>query len=285
MPAHLTRDQEIDVIKHLLLSTYGLNVDSYEPAFLAKTIGKRVAATGMDELDAYTQLLKVQRVEVEALVAALSVTYSEFFRNSLNFALLEQVVLPSIIEKKQEEPGSEIRIWSAGCAGGQEPWSVAMLLDELLAMRSVSTPFRIFATDISVPELEKAKSGAYSTYAVANVRLRHLEQFFYHEGDTYTISSRLKERVAFSHYDLLDGNTSTPPASIFGDFDLVLCSNVLLYYRLDMQYVILNKLRQGMLPSGYLVTDEAARRSVESAGGFRAIAPPAMIYRHAVKKV
>ncbi len=285
MPDMVTMLKQIKCIKWILQGIYGLNVDAYEPAFLAKTIGKRMAATGMNGHDQYGQLLTTQREEAEALMTSLSVTYSDFFRNNLSFALLEQVVLPSIIDKRVSENHPEIRIWSAGCAAGQEAWSVAMLLNEILTMRGSSMPFRIFATDISESELAKAKLGSYSAYAVGNVRKRHLEQYFTKTGDCYTVIPELKQHVAFSQYDLLDNTTITPPSSIFGDFDLVLCNNVMLYYRLEMQYVILNKLRIGMLPSGYLVTDETARRTVEGAGGFRVMAPPAMIYRRAVKRV
>ena len=278
-------DQQINDIMHVFADVYGIIIDAYDEQFLQKSLDKRICANRFKSIDEYGRFVTTHREEAVSFASSLLVTYSEFFRNSLSFALLEQLVLPQIVEQKITDHSPEIRIWSAGCAAGQEAYSVAMLLDEILAGRNKPVRYRIFATDVNMPELERARSGVYNSYAVTNMKLRQRDLYFTRTGDSCAIVQRIKDCVEFLHYDLLDESTSTPPAAIFGDFDLVLCSNVLLYYRPEKQQIIMNKLRNAMSPSGYLVSDETARTVIDNAGGFRAVAPPAMVYRRAALKV
>ena len=268
----------LEAVIAVMGQTHGRDVSIYNESFLAKSLEKRRQAAACATPTTYLQFLAEDAAEAEAFQRSLRVIYSEFFRNPLAFALLEQLILPGLIEGKVRSQG-EIRIWSAGCAAGQEAWSVAMLLDELAAAGARPVPFRIFATDLSETDLDLARCGVYSTAAVGNVRLRHLHSCFSRQGDTYAIAARLKERVDFSLYDLLDGGTTCPPECIYGNFDLVLCSNVLLYYRPEVLRFMLNKLRRSLAPGGYLITGEAERQMVSSVDGFRAVAAHASVFR------
>ena len=107
---------------------------------------------------------------------------------------------------------------------------------------------------------------------------------FSRKGEAYAIAPRLRERVDFSTYDLLDRGSSSPPASIYGGFDLVICSNVLLYYRPQIQRLILGKLRRSLAPGGYLVVGETERQIVENAGGLKAVAAPASIFQSTTRR-
>lgn len=274
-------DQQRKILATLITvmgETHGRDVSVYKVSFLAKSLEKRRLASACATTATYLQRLGKDAAEAEALHHSLRVVYSEFFRNPLAFALLEQLILPGLIEEKVRSRG-EIRIWSAGCAAGQEAWSVAMLLDELAAIGARPVPFRIFATDLSEKDLIHARGGVYSATALGNVRLRHLDSCFSRQGETYTIAPRLKDRVDFSGYDLLDEETTCPPACIYGNFDLVLCSNVLLYYRPEVVRLMLNKLQRSLAPGGYLLTGETERQIVTRVDGFRAVAPPAAVFR------
>jgi chemotaxis protein methyltransferase CheR len=127
--------------------------------------------------------------------------------------------------------------------------------------------------------LALARRGVYDEEAVRSVRLRQLGRHFSRRGRSYTVAPALRERVDFSAYDLHDEQSTCAPASIFGDFDIVLCCNVLFYYRLDVRGSILAKVRRSLSPRGYLVTGEAERAIVQAAGGFGAVAPPAAMFR------
>lgn len=271
--------RELAELVDVLRRSHGIDVSVYEEAFLAKSFARFLAIAGFDAYENCLLRLSEDPEAAAAFVRSLRVTYSEFFRNPLAFALLEQLVLPSLLEAKEQDGRTEIRVWSAGCAAGQEAWSVAIMLDELLGPRDKTLSYRIFATDLSEPELAQARDGVYSAAALGNVSLRRLAGCFLRQDEFYAIAPRIRERVAFSPYDLVDECTTCPAASIYGEFDLVLCSNVLLYYRSQTQHFILDKLRRGLASGGYLMTGESERAIVEDAGGFHAVAPPATIFR------
>jgi chemotaxis methyl-accepting protein methylase len=199
----------LDAVITMMRETHGRDVSVYNESFLITSLGKRRQASACANTASYLKRLVQDAREAEAFHCSLRVGYSEFFRNPLAFSLLEQVILPGLTEEKVRSRG-EIRIWSAGCAAGQEAWSVAILLDELAAARAKPVPFRIFATDLSEEDLELARRGAYSAAAVGNVRLRHLNGCFSRQGDAYAIAARLRERVDFSLYDLLDDGLLQP---------------------------------------------------------------------------
>ena len=269
----------MDEIIETLRRTRGLDVSCYDASFLEKVIEQRRKAAAEETRSAYLERLAEDGAEAAAFSRSLRVTYSEFFRNPLALALLEQLILPGLAEQKDSSGRGEIRVWSAGCAAGQEAWSVAILLEELTTARDQPRAYRIFATDLSEPDLASARSGVYTAAAVGNVRLRHLDGCFSRQGESFAIVPRIRARVDFSLYDLLDASTACPPVSIYGDFDLVLCSNVLLYYSPETQRRILDKVQRSLAPGGYLVTGETERQIVERAGGFRAVAPPATVFR------
>lgn len=214
----------------------------------------------------------------------MPVDVSEFFRNPLTFALLEQLILPALVGKSGRGRGTEIRVWSAACAAGQEAYSIAILLDEMAANRGDALSFRIFATDRSPEGIVAAQKGIYDYAAVQNVRWKYLRNYFIREGDVYTIIPALRNRIDFSVYDVLDEQSSSPPPSIYGDFDLVICSNLLFYYRPDMRRRILNKAWAALSPGGYLVTGEAERDIVARHDGFRAVVRLSAVFQKIARR-
>ncbi|GBE14955.1 MAG TPA: protein-glutamate O-methyltransferase CheR [Proteobacteria bacterium] len=258
---------------------YGRDISPYDETFLAKSIDRRLAAAGVKTFSAYGAYLSENRAEAEVLSDSLNISYSEFFRNPLTFALMEQLILPDLVEKKSRNNRGEIRILVAGCAGGQEAYSIAILAEEATAVREDPVLCRIFAVDLSKTELARAQAGSYSTEDVGNVCLRRLNACFSRRKNSFIVAPRIRKRVIFSLYDLLDKHTTSPPDSIFGDFDLVLCCNVLLYYRPETQRLILDKIRRCLSPGGYLVVGWTEHQIVKSAGGFRSAFPPATVFR------
>lgn len=263
---------------------HGLDASAFNASFLAKSLDKRRDVEPGESRADFIARLSEDSAEAEVFYRSLFVTYSKFFRNPLAFALLEQVILPRLVDEQARNRRGELRIWSAGCAAGQEAWSVAILLDELITAQNALLSYRIFATDVSEPDLAQARVGIYSADAVENVRSRHLREYFTRHGESFSIIPRIRKRVDFSLYDLLDNSTTSPPCSIYGGFDVVLCNNVLVYYRLDAQRIILDKLRSCLAPGGYLITGETERQIVEKAGGFRAVVPPITIFQSGARK-
>jgi chemotaxis methyl-accepting protein methylase len=215
--------------------------------------------------------------EVSTLLESMNITYTEFFRNPLTFAHLEQWILPSLLEEKSEN--NELRIWSAGCSAGQEAYSIAMLIENIHACRARECRYRIIATDISESALVQARKAEYNERDIQKIRIKDLNEFFIRSGESYTICDRLKQHVGFHTYDLLDHRSSYPQESIFGNFDLVVCSNLLFYYKPEYQQVIVNKLMNSMDKQGFLLAGEAERQIFKKFKGLYQVAPPSPIYK------
>lgn len=254
-----------------------MDLSVYEENFLNKSIQNRCNFCGNITLDEYQNFLIDNQNEAANLFNALLVNYSEFFRNPLTFALLEQWIIPNLI--KVNSKGQEIRVWSAGCASGQEPYSVAMIFEKYKSKLSINFRYRIFATDISSNELIAGQQGIYSEEQISNIKIGQIKEYFAKEDNNYRIIDKIRKNVSFSKYDLLDANSSFPHESIFGDFDLVLCSNLLFYYREELQGVILRKMMFSMAEHGFLITGEAERHSVHKRTGLQMIMPPAPVFQ------
>ena len=261
-----------------LLDALDLDITAYDEEFVRQALTRNARASKFRSTDTYGTYLVGNRAAAEAFCQALRVSYSDFFRNPLAFALLEQQVLPALFAKKKLTGCDEIRIWSVGCSTGQETWSVAMLVDDLTRAANPPQTCRIFASDLSEQVLAVARAGTYSSAAVANVRHRHLDECFSRQGEFHVIVPRLRALVDFSVYDLLDPSTSSPMASIYGDFDLILCCNLLYYYRPSIQHQILNKICRALAPGGYCVTGETEQSIVARGHGLRAVIPTSSVF-------
>jgi chemotaxis methyl-accepting protein methylase len=244
-------------IAHLLLQTWGLDVFAYDETYLTKVLNKRIDETREDSFKSYCKLVEENRDEADILCNSLNNSYTELFRNSLTFSYLEHVVLPSLIEKKKNSGQKEIRIWSAACASGHEAYSIAMLCDELIHSFHCPLAIRIFATDNNTDELLKARQGSFNSNSISNISYKRCEQYLRREGDMYKLIPRIKEMVDISVFDLLSDENSCPPASIFGNFDIVFCSNILFYYKPEFRLKIIEKVKHCLADNAYFVTGEA----------------------------
>lgn len=269
-------------IVSLLSCDHGLDVTVFADSFLLNTINRRIEASAIENsLQAYFDYLSSNPEEVIPLSQSLINSHSDFFRNPLTFALLEQLILPALLSGKKNDKKVSIRVWSSACAAGQEAYSIAILLDELAEMRGNDFTYQIFATDASENQLELARLGNYDFNFVQNVSLRRVRDYFKQSGNTFGIIPKLKRHVDFSYYNLLDESRVSPPAGIYGDFDLVICSNLLFYYKPKLINRILQKIHNSMSPEAFLVTSEAEQEIVSSVKKFLPIHISSPIFRKA----
>jgi Methylase of chemotaxis methyl-accepting proteins len=247
-------------IADFLIKNQGVDISKYDIHFLRRTIQKRLEATNCDSIEMYFSLLTKSKTEVKQLIQNMAVSYSEFFRDSLTFSVLERIILPHLLSYKRGDKNNEIRMWSAACAAGQEVYSVAMLLAENGSLsKNNKTSFRLFATDYSTDQIELAKTGLYTKSEVANVTLKRLSLWFNRQGNHFEIKPELKAYVNFSFFDLLNPDYSSPPESIFGDFDIVFCANILFYYSPDVREYIIEKVNNSLNEQGFLITSDTER--------------------------
>jgi len=267
-----------NAIAELLLKSQGFDISKYDEIFMEKLLRKRIAETCCGTEDDYYSLLQQNEDEGARFLDSLLISYSEFFRNPLTFAVLERVILPAIMLKKANTKRKEIRIWSSACAAGQETYSLAMLLKEFRNGEGAGINFRIFATDYCEAELDLARKGQYSAKALNNVNLRRVNQWFTKQGNTYTVKHEMKENIDYSVFDLLSEEFSAPPSSIFGDFDLVVCANMLFYYKPEYRKKILEKLTHALAGGGFLITGET-EREILLHNNFEEVYPQSAIFR------
>ncbi len=262
------RDQQKTLIA-LLRRVSGTDISAFHPDYIQNVLQRRAALVADRDVSTYFSILEREQSEAFTLLAQLSNTYTDFFRDPLTSAYLEQAALPSLIDRVCSERKRSLRIWSAGCSTGQEVWSLAILLEKLLADRSLDCGFHIFATDINTEALDFARSARYDRTALRALRLGQVDDFFTAAGTNYEILPRLRARVDFEVYDVLDPASSCPPACIYGDLDMVVCANVLYYYREEIRYSVLDKIHRSLSRDGLFITGESEREFVAQSRLFR----------------
>lgn len=234
--------------------------------------------TGCELPVKYYDFLLQHEAEVDLFRNMLHISYSEFFRNSLTFSLLEHVVLPKIIFKNGSADRREIRIWSAACASGQEAYSLSMILEEMKNKELGKINYRIFATDMDEKQVEAARKGFFGRYSIDNLSYRRLNKWLTRRDSDFVINEELKANIYFSVFDLFSETAFCPPACIFGDFDLIFCSNLLYYYNEDCRRKIIEKAGNCLGQGGYLVTGETEREIV-SKYNYSEIVPQSAIFK------
>ena len=239
-----------------LLERRGFDFSGCRPAMLERRISQRLSAVACRDFAEYLAFIRNSSAEIDKLLSAITISVSRFFRDPLTFELLAGRILPAIIQEKARTQDRSLRIWSAGCATGEEPYSVAILITELLEKEDLALNLHIFATDIDALVLADAVKATYSRESIANVQYRLVDKYFSPIGENFRLIPIIRDKVSFSHYDMLDKKHRVPPASIFGDFDLVLCRNLLIYFNSDYQETIFAKLNQALATKGCLVLGE-----------------------------
>ena len=254
---------------------YGIDISSYDKQYLQKNIERRIKENQHASIEAYCAFLEQNREEALLLSNSLHNNYSKFFRNSHTFSTLEHIVLPNLMHNNKRK---EIRIWSSACASGQEAYSVAMLMEEFVKMYKGKLNYQIFATDQCETQIAKAITGNYTLEDLNHVSLKRVKKWFNKKGDKYLIKSALKKKVDFSVFDLFNEKLKSPPSSVFGHFDIILCANLLFYYNSKNQKKILTKINYNLEKGGYLITGECERNILNS-NGCKEIIPQSAIFR------
>jgi len=270
--------EKVKHITKVLSQTHGIDVSIYDETFLLNSIKKRYSENQFEKEKEYVALLQNDKMETAILINSLQNNYSIFFRNSLTFSVLEKIIFPSIIQNIKTNKKKEIRIWSAACAGGHEAYSISILLNELNNDDKEKFNYRIFATDKIDKNIAISQSGKYEMCDLKNVSLNRLENWFTKKSDSYFVKPTLKKNIEFSEFDLLDKESQSPSASIFGDFDVIICANLLFYYKEEYRKIILHKLKKSLSNNGIIITGEA-EREILIQHHFKEVFPQSAIFR------
>jgi len=241
-----------------------------------------MAILGIEEASEYLKYLRADPSEYERLIDALTIKVSSFFRNPIVFEIIAQRILPQIIKRNKHDEVCEIRVWSAGCADGEEAYSIAILICEAVLMETARCHPYIFATDISRDALNVAEKGIYRRKSLGTTKLDIFDRYFTDRGDTYEVLPFVRKTVRFSRDDLSSKNRIAPADSVFGDFDLVLCRNVLIYFSPELQKRVCDKLYKTLNKGGFLILGDSESPDPDTERNLITIDSRSRIYQKSV---
>jgi two-component system, chemotaxis family, CheB/CheR fusion protein len=223
-------DPGMIAVYKMLEEEFGIDFTHYKPSTVTRRIERRLQLAQTDDIETYVKRLKSESKELDVLYRDLLIGVTRFFRNEEAFDLLEHDVLPDLL--RQGPRNAPFRVWVAGCATGEEVYSLAILLHELTS-RDGQRPFKIFATDVHHGSLELATRGLYEEDAVANVSPERLERHFTRRGRSYQVVPDLRQSVVFARHNVIKD-------APFTRIDFVSCRNMLIYLQPTAQQKVLS---------------------------------------------
>jgi two-component system CheB/CheR fusion protein len=239
-----TSDQILRQVFALLSAACNIDFSHYKVGTVNRRLSRRMALRRLTSIADYLNLLRNDHPEVLALGRDLLVQVTEFFRDPESFDALVQRVLPGLIDKLSTE--ESVRIWVPGCASGEEVYSIAICVFEYLCDNGLSTPVRIFGTDVSEEALETARTGRYFTNISRKVSTERLERFFIRDGDHYVIEKYVRDVCTFARHNV----AVDPP---FSKMDLISCRNLLIYLDPVLQQKVMPLFHYALRPNGALM--------------------------------
>jgi two-component system CheB/CheR fusion protein len=265
--ANLDEESLRRILAHLRVRT-GHDFSKYKRSTVVRRIARRMQVNRIDELKGYYDTVRDNPDEVRALLSDLLISVTNFFRDKEAFQTLAQLIPEIFVRKGADNP---VRVWVAGCATGEEAYSVGILLLEEAARQEVRSPIQVFATDLDARALVAAREGRYPVAIEADVNEGRLRRFFMREGDYYRVRQDLRDIILFALHDVL----KDPP---FSHVDLVSCRNVLIYLDRDLQEQVCSTFHYALKAGGYLFLGSAETADNPS-GYFHAVDRNARIYQ------
>src|SRR5215212_2999180 len=237
-------DEQLSEIFALLKTAHDVDFTHYKPSTIERRIRRRMALHRVERLADYLNLLREQSTEIEQLYGDLLIRVTGFFRDRKVFEALQRDILPSLMQDRGED--APIRVWVAGCATGEEVYSLAISLLDLVHEKNWTCPIQIFGTDISDSAIDVARTGIYPENIAADISPEHLRRYFVKADGGYRVTKSIRDCCVFARQDL----TRDPP---FSRLDLISCRNVMIYLGTSLQRKVMAIFHYALRPHGYLL--------------------------------
>ncbi len=247
-------DAEFRSYQELIRETCGLFYAEDSKYLLEKRVARRIRTLDMGSFAAYRQFLQNRGEgdrELALLIDELTTNETYFFRERKQLRALTEEILPELLEFNRVEGRGAVRIWSAGCSSGEEPYSIVMLGEE--AGFRAGEDFHVYGSDICRPMLQKARRGVYRKSAFRETEADLLGKYFVEKDGLYQLADRVKEKVDFIHLNFLDKERT----ALLGGMDVILCRNVIIYFNPDTKKQVINTFHEKLNPGGYLLLGHA----------------------------
>jgi chemotaxis protein methyltransferase CheR len=238
---------DFDRLRQLVSEHTGIKLSDHKQEMLYSRLSRRLRALNLNSFSSYYKLLQTDGgEELVHFINAVTTNLTAFFREPHHFKLLEQVLLPQLLVKKQAS--RRLRIWSAGCASGEEPYSIAMVVKEIVPS---DWDVKILATDLDSQVLEKGKQGIYEKTRISGMSSTRLHRWFnkgsgYNTGQLHIVPE-LKRLIAFKHLNLMG------MWPMQGPFDIIFCRNVVIYFEKSTQKMLFERFANILDKDGYLL--------------------------------
>lgn len=273
LPQGSSEPSDIEVLNRIyssLKSVSGIDFTYYKRNTVLRRIERRMVVTKSADMESFAALLEKNPNETELLMKDILIGVTRFFRDREFFEKLKVTALASILNHAAEnEP---IRIWSAGCSTGEEAYSLAILMQELMEETGRKLEIKIFATDIDTQAIERASKGVFPESISEDITPERLAKYFTEKNDQYHISKEIRKMIIFAPHNMF----SDPP---FGKLDLISCRNVLIYFQPVLQKAVFAIFHTALKNGGYLFLGKSETAS-EYSSVFKAVATMEKIYVH-----
>ncbi|MBN1782467.1 protein-glutamate O-methyltransferase CheR [bacterium] len=251
MNVHSVTDAEFRLIQKLIYEMAGVYIKEHKKTMVANRLRKRLENYGFESYKKYYDFItrtSEGRNELIEFVNCLTTNETFFFRHGEQLDLLVEKLIPERLQTLK--PKEKLRIWSAACSSGEEPYSIAILMHQKLKQALIQK-IEIHASDINMEVLDKAQKGIYKPYALQKVNEFYKRTYFRQlSEDKFQISNQVQSMVHFFRHNLLNHHSQGP-------FDIVLCRNVMIYFDQDSKTRVLSHLFKSIKPGGFLITGYA----------------------------
>lgn len=248
----LLSDKELDLFKELIYEECGIHLKDEKRSMMSSRLFKRVRALGLESFQEYYDHLQEATnsiTEIVSLIDVITTNKTDFFREPIHFDLLRQTILPEMINRPEFKKEKKLKFWSAGCSSGQEPYTLAMVLDDFLDRYDAS--FSILATDISTKVLLEARKAVYTRDVVLPVPGMYKSKYLLTGSGKakglFRVKPELREKITFGRLNFMDEDYG-----IDMTMDAVFCRNVIIYFDWKTKTEVITKLYNQIRPGGYL---------------------------------
>ncbi|MEB3214701.1 MAG: CheR family methyltransferase [Nostocales cyanobacterium 94392] len=239
---------ELESLLQYIKSNRGFDFIGYKRASLSRRIRKRMQTMSLESYAEYLDYLEVHPDEFVELFNTILINVTTFFREPQAWEYIAAEIIPAIVSNKN--PSKPIRIWTAGCASGEETYTIAILLAETLGMEEYSQQVKVFATDVDMEALKHARHAIYTTKQVENIPAPILEKYFERVNNHFCVQKELRRGVIFGRHDLVQ---DAPISRI----DLLICRNTLMYFNSETQSKIIDRFHFALNREGFLFLGKA----------------------------
>lgn len=235
-------DIQFEKYKKLIYDESGITFSSSNRSILESRLRERVRHSDAEDVDGYYQIIIRDQDALKGLLDSVTTNLTRFFRNQAHIDTFEKYVIPELIKMKRESGKKEVRVWSAGCSTGEEPYTLAMVLKETLPP---DFTIAVTASDISLKSLMIGKEGFYAKHRISGVPEHYLNKYFDAREGGYAIKDDIKKLIKFDYHNLQNDSGQR-------NLDVVFCRNVLIYFDTPAQKTVVERFWDSLAPKSFL---------------------------------